>query len=124
MKYEFKRSLSKLGQFRRQGCVLFLVWSTMIVLMPRASAYTPIVAHTAVEHETSIDGELYDDGEVMTCRTPVRYYYYKVLEESGDAYKSLCRENAEAWAKKTLPDVDTIKGLVKKIEASCISVGA
>ena len=113
MKHEHKGKLN--GE---HSLFLLLFYSALAVMVPRgAAAYIPKITH-AEGHETSIDGELYEDGEIMSCRTPVRYYYYKVLEEGGAAENTECRECAEKWAAEKLPMPDTIRGLIKKVKVA------
>ena len=113
MKHEHKGKLN--GE---HSLFLLLFYSALAVMVPRgAAAYIPKITH-AEGHETSIDGDLYEDGEIMSCRTPVRYYYYKVLEEGGVAENTECRECAEKWAAEKLPMPDTIRGLIKKVKVA------
>jgi len=67
--------------------------------------------------ETSIDGEVYENGEILSYRTPVRFYYYKVMDEAEGDVRSF-QAAAEAWADKSLPKTDSIRGMVKKVRLS------
>ena len=112
MKHEDKGRLNS-----KHSLFLLFFCSTLVVMAPReAAAYMPKVVH-AEGNETSIDGELYEDSEILSCRTPVRYYYYKVLDE-GQTDKKQQHECAEKWAAEALPGPDTIRGLIKKVKVA------
>lgn len=112
MKREYKGRLNG-----KHSSFLLLFCSTLVVMAPRESAaYIPKVVHVE-GNETSIDGELYEDGEIMSYRTPVRYYYYKVLDE-GLTDKKQQHECAEKWADEAFPDPNTIRGLIKKVKVA------
>lgn len=112
MKHEAKGKLNG-----KRSLFLLLFCSALVVMAPReAAAHIPKVVH-AEENETSIDGELYEDSEILSCRTPVRYYYYKVLDE-GLTDKKQQHECAEKWAAEALPGPDMIRGLIKKVKVA------
>ena len=104
--------------FHSKCCFMLLPWLVIaITLMPaEVLAYVPKVVDVS-GNETSIDGEIYENSEIVSFQTPVRYYYYKVLEEEiVDKKQHL--ECAEKWAVEKLPDPSTIKGLVMKVKVA------
>ena len=111
------KNVLRITSNRRRNLSLSLFFAITVTVIPQgASAYVPKIVHDE-DKATSIDGELYEDSEIMSCRTPVRYYYYKVIEEDAVDNKD-CRILAEKWGDESLPSPDAIRGLVKKVKVA------